>query len=110
MEAELRPQVMETLDLIADTYKKLRKLQDQQVEARLSCTGTLSTGQERRYKELKDHLITAVKSLSLNQNRVDSLVEQLYDISKRLMQNRSEERRVGKEGVSKCRYRWSPYH
>ncbi|HEX5933382.1 MAG TPA: RNA polymerase sigma factor RpoD [Pseudorhizobium sp.] len=87
MEAELRPQVMETLDTIADTYKKLRKLQDQQVEARLSCTGTLSSGQERRYKELKDQLITAVKSLSLNQNRVDSLVEQLYDISKRLMQN-----------------------
>src|SRR5690606_29967212 len=32
MEAELRPQVMETLDVIAATYKKLRKLQDQQVE------------------------------------------------------------------------------
>ncbi|PYB75457.1 MULTISPECIES: RNA polymerase sigma factor RpoD [Rhizobium] len=87
MESELRPQVMETLDLIADTYKKLRKLQDQQVEARLACAGTLSSGQERRYKELKDQLVTAVKSLSLNQNRIDSLVEQLYDISKRLMQN-----------------------
>src|SRR3546814_5253846 len=24
--------------------------------------------------------------------------------------SRSEERRVGKECVSKCRYRWSPYH
>src|SRR3546814_19467354 len=23
---------------------------------------------------------------------------------------RSEERRAGKEGVSTCRYRWSPYH
>lgn len=87
MESELRPQVMETLDVIADTYKKLRKLQDQQVEARLACAGTLSSGQERRYKELKDQLVTAVKSLSLNQNRIDSLVEQLYDISKRLMQN-----------------------
>ena len=87
MEAELRPQVMETLDTIAETYKKLRKLQDQQVEARLAATGTLSPAQERRYKELKDELITAVKSLSLNQNRVDSLVEQLYDINKRLVQN-----------------------
>ncbi|WP_018236654.1 RNA polymerase sigma factor RpoD [Ensifer sp. BR816] len=87
MEAELRPQVMETLDIIAETYKKLRKLQDQQVEARLAATGTLSPAQERRYKELKDELIKAVKSLSLNQNRIDALVEQLYDISKRLMQN-----------------------
>src|SRR3546814_15113306 len=25
-------------------------------------------------------------------------------------QARSEERRVGKEGVSTCRYRWAPYH
>ena len=87
MEAELRPQVMETLDTIAETYKKLRKLQDQQVEARLAATGTLSSAQERRYKELKDQLISAVKSLSLNQNRIDSLVEQLYDINKRLVQN-----------------------
>lgn len=87
MEAELRPQVMETLDTIAETYKKLRKLQDQQVEARLTASGTLSPAQERRYKELKDALITAVKSLSLNQNRIDSLVEQLYDINKRLVAN-----------------------
>ncbi len=87
MEAELRPQVMETLDVIADTYKKLRKLQDQQVEGRLAATGELSSSQERRYKELKDQLIKAVKSLSLNQNRIEQLVEQLYDINKRLVQN-----------------------
>jgi RNA polymerase primary sigma factor len=36
---------------IADTYKKLRKLQDQQVENRLARAGTLSPSQERRYKE-----------------------------------------------------------
>jgi RNA polymerase primary sigma factor len=87
MEAELRPQVMETLDIIADTYKKLRKLQDQQVENRLAASGSLSPSQERRYKELKDQLIKAVKSLSLNQNRIEALVAQLYDINKRLVQN-----------------------
>ncbi len=87
MEAELRPQVMETLDVIADTYKKLRKLQDQQVENRLAASGTLSPSQQRRYKELKDSLIKAVKSLSLNQARIEALVEQLYDINKRLVQN-----------------------
>ncbi len=87
MEAELRPQVMETFDVIADTYKKLRKLQDQQVENRLSASGTLSPSQLRRHKELKDQLIKAVKSLSLNQARIEALVEQLYDINKRLVQN-----------------------
>ena len=30
-------------------------------------------------------LIVDVKSLSLNQNRIDALVEQLYDINKRLI-------------------------
>jgi hypothetical protein len=43
MEAELRPQVMETLDVIADTYKKLRKLQDQQVET--ACRGRHAVAQ-----------------------------------------------------------------
>ncbi len=87
MEAELRPQVMETLDEIAETYRKLRKLQDQQVEGSLAATAGLSTNEERRYKELKSELILAVKSLSLNQNRIEALVEQLYDINKRLVQN-----------------------
>ncbi|AMS41503.1 MULTISPECIES: RNA polymerase sigma factor RpoD [Aminobacter] len=87
MEAELRPQVMETLDVIADTYKKLRKLQDQQVENRLAAAGTLSPSQDRRLKELKDQLVKAVKSLSLNNARIEALVEQLYDINKRLVQN-----------------------
>ncbi|RCL02293.1 MAG: RNA polymerase primary sigma factor [Candidatus Tokpelaia sp. JSC189] len=96
MEAELRPQVMETLDFIADIYIKLRKLQDQQVESSLSTSdeGSLSTSQKRRYKELKYQLIKAVKSLSLNQNRIESLVEQLYDINKRLVQNEGKLKRL----------------
>ena len=105
MEAELRPQVMETFDIIADTYRKLRKLQDQQVEARLQATGTLSPAQERRYKELKDQLIKAVKSLSLNQNRIDSLVEQLYDINKRLVQNEGKLLRLAElHGVNRMSF------
>ncbi|KPL52042.1 RNA polymerase sigma factor RpoD [Prosthecomicrobium hirschii] len=84
MEAELKPKVVETFDRIADQYKKLRRLQDQHVEGALK-NEALSPSQERRYKKLKDELILDVKSLSLNQARIDSLVEQLYDINKRLM-------------------------
>ncbi len=87
MEAELKPGVMETLDFIADTYAALRKLQDQKVESSLADTEKLSAGQERRYKDLKHELIKAVKSLSLNNARIETLVEQLYDINKRLVQN-----------------------
>jgi RNA polymerase primary sigma factor len=85
MEAELKPQVVATFDSVARNYKKLRKLQDQLVAGRLKKTARLSPAQERRYKKLKDEVIKEVKSLSLNQNRIDSLVEQLYDINKRLV-------------------------
>ena len=49
MEAELKPQVLETFDLVATNYKKLRKLQDQVVERALK-NDQLSSGQEKRYK------------------------------------------------------------
>ncbi|EJF89153.1 RNA polymerase sigma factor RpoD [Bartonella tamiae] len=96
MENELRPQVMETLDFIADVYVKLRKLQDQHVESSLADhdEGALSSGQKKKYKQLKDDLVKAVKSLSLNQNRIEALVEQLYDINKRLVQNEGKLKRL----------------
>ncbi|MCZ8182956.1 MAG: RNA polymerase sigma factor RpoD [Beijerinckiaceae bacterium] len=84
MEAELKPRVLETFGRVADNYKKLRRLQDQDIENRLQST-KLSPAQERKYKKLKDDIIADVKSLSLNQNRIDALVEQLYDINKRLI-------------------------
>jgi len=84
MEAELKPQVVETFDNIASNYKKLRRLQDQHVENRLKNTH-LSPSQERRYKKLKEEIVVDVKSLSLNQQRIEALVEQLYDINRRLL-------------------------
>ena len=84
MEAELKPKVLDTFDRIADAYKKLRRLQDQNVENKLK-NETLTPAQERKYKALKKEIVADVKSLSLNQNRIDALVEQLYDINKRLL-------------------------
>ncbi|MFN3688819.1 RNA polymerase sigma factor RpoD [Salinarimonas sp.] len=84
MEAELKPRVLETFDRIADNYKKLRRLQLEHVEQRMQ-NSQLTPSQERKYKKLKEEIVTDVKSLSLNQNRIDALVEQLYDINKRLM-------------------------
>jgi RNA polymerase primary sigma factor len=84
MEADLKPRVLETFDRIADAYKKLRRLQDQNVENKLR-SESLSPAQERKYKALKKDIVADVKSLSLNQNRIDALVEQLYDINKRLI-------------------------
>jgi RNA polymerase primary sigma factor len=84
IEAELKPKVLETFDNVADTYKRLRRLQDQDIENRLK-NQSLSPAQERKYKKLKDEIIAEVKSLRLNQVRIDSLVDQLYEINRRLL-------------------------
>src|SRR3974390_2458966 len=84
IEAEFKPKVLETFDKVADAYKRLRRLQDQDIEFKLK-NSTLSPAQERRYKKLKDAIISELKSLRLRQTRIDSLVEQLYDINKRLI-------------------------
>ena len=80
MEIELKPKVLEVFDEIARLYKSLRKLQDQEVTEGEG----LTPSQERRYKKLRDDIINMVKSLSLNNARIEALVDQLYDISKRL--------------------------
>lgn len=88
IEAELKPKVVEIFDKIADSYKKLRKLQEQDIQNQLESTShgpSLSPHQERKYRKLKDEIIVEVKSLRLNQARINSLVEQLYDINKRLV-------------------------
>jgi RNA polymerase primary sigma factor len=81
MESELKPKVLDTFDRIARSYKSLRKLQDQEVGDKTK----LTPSQERRYRKLRDEIIEDVKSLSLNNARIEALVEQLYDINKRLI-------------------------
>src|SRR3984957_11676747 len=84
IEAELKPKVIEYFDTIADTYKRLRRLQDQAIQFQLKRL-SLSPAQERKYKKLKSEIIGEVESLRLNQARIDTLVEQLYEINKRLI-------------------------
>src|SRR3981189_136721 len=82
IEAELKPKVDETLANTADNYKKLRRLQEQDISNQLQ-NETLSPAQERKYKKLKDEIIVEVKSLRLNQARFDSLVDQLFEFNKK---------------------------
>ena len=94
IEAELKPKVVETFDKIASEYKKLRRLQEIDISNQLQ-SEKLSPHQDRKYKKLKDEIIVEVKSLRLNQARIDSLVEQLYDINKRLVSYEGRLLRLG---------------
>jgi RNA polymerase primary sigma factor len=84
MEAELKPKVLETFDNIAGAYKKLRRQQDKKLEQQVAGE-TGSRQQQKTYEKYRDEIIVDVKSLSLNNNRIESLVEQLYGINKKLV-------------------------
>ena len=84
MEMELKPQVLGSFDIIASTYKKLRRLQDQSVELQAE-NKELSKAQKTRLDKLSGEIIDEVKGLALNNNRIEALVEQLYTINKRLV-------------------------
>ena len=84
MEMELKPKVLGSFDIIAGTYKKLRRLQDQSVELQAK-NKELGTAQQNRLAKLSSEIIDEVKGLSLNNNRIEALVEQLYTINKRLV-------------------------
>ncbi|WP_421787659.1 RNA polymerase sigma factor RpoD [Hyphobacterium sp.] len=84
MEAELRDEVMETLDAIAADFTAFRKLQDKLVNARIE--GKDLTKQSReKYEELQARIVNELNSLHLNNARIEALVEQLYAINKELM-------------------------
>jgi RNA polymerase primary sigma factor len=86
IEAELKPKVLATFDNIADAFQRLRRLQQRGIQRKLK-NEILSSAQDRASKKLKEHIVKEVKSLRLNQSRIDALVDQLYDINKRLIGN-----------------------
>jgi RNA polymerase primary sigma factor len=84
IKAELTPKVLKTFDTIAEAYARLRRLQDQDGAFRFH-DGTRSPVQERKRAKLKKEIVAEVKSLRLNQARIDSLVAQLYEVNARLV-------------------------
>ena len=84
MEAELRDGVMGTFDSISEDYRKLRRLQDIMIEEQLRGED-LSSSQTRRLKKLQKEIVERVRSVRLNNQRIEALVGQLYDINRRLM-------------------------
>jgi RNA polymerase primary sigma factor len=84
IEAEVKPKVLETFDNIADAYRRLHRLQGQVIHNNLR-NDAASLARLRRYKKLKSDIVAEVKSLRLNQVRIDALIEQLYGINKRLV-------------------------
>ena len=85
MEAALKPQVLDTLALIAKDYNKLADMQEERMEATLAEGGAYSDKSEKAYQKLRQKLVDAVDSLHLHNNRIEALVDQLYGINRKIM-------------------------
>jgi len=86
MEAALKPQVLEALDIIADDYAKLSEMQDSRISATLNEDGSFSKKQEATYQKLRSEIVLLVNELHLHNNRIEALIDQLYGINRRIMQ------------------------
>jgi len=84
MEAELREGVMATLDAIAAEFEAFRLLQEKLVGQKLKGED-LSEKDRAAYQAAAGTIVQHLKTLKLNNNRIEALVEQLYAINKRLM-------------------------
>jgi RNA polymerase primary sigma factor len=84
MEAQLKPSALATFDTIAETYKRLHRLQDQRINA-LHKGEPLPRVTERRYEKIRVEIVENVKRVRLNNTRIEYLVEQLYEVNRRLV-------------------------
>ena len=84
LESKLMPEVIETFEVIAKTYKKLHRLQLQRMEA-FSVGETIKPAQEKRYGKLRHELIDLMEGVHLNNARIEQLVEHLYGLNRQLL-------------------------
>jgi RNA polymerase primary sigma factor len=84
METQLLPQVLDTLDSIADVHKRLARVQANRLKAALAGE-TWSSVVEKNYEKLKGEMLTLARSLRLNNARLEGLVEELYDLNRKLI-------------------------
>ena len=83
LENKLRDGVLETFDGIAEAYRGLRELQEERlalIQARREVPAEL----DRDYQAARSAMVELMQQVSLNQSRVEALVQQLFDVNKHL--------------------------
>ncbi|MCE3248562.1 MAG: polymerase sigma factor RpoD, partial [Geminicoccaceae bacterium] len=83
MEATVRDGVLATFDQIALTYDRVRALQEHRLAA-LQHNEPLDAELDARYEQARSEVVELVNQIHLNPNRVEGLVEQLYNVNRRL--------------------------
>tara|TARA_Y100001970_G_scaffold187325_1_gene227896 strand:- start:8488 stop:10530 length:2043 start_codon:yes stop_codon:yes gene_type:complete len=101
MEDAVRDEVMANLQKIAPIYKKFNRLQDQRIDLTLSGED-LSPSQKKRFEKLRKELNAELKEIRLNNTRLESLVDELYGLNRRMLGLEGELMRLAiKRGVKR---------
>jgi RNA polymerase primary sigma factor len=85
MEDALKPQVLETLEKIAQDYEGLAAMQEVRISATLNEDESYSDNEEKAYQTLRTSLVEQVNALHLHNNRIEALIDQLYGINRKIM-------------------------
>ena len=84
MEMALRDGVMLTLNAIAQEFDNYRRLQERTLTAKFEGR-PIDDADRAAFEEVTSTITGHLKTLKLNNSRIEALVEQLYAINKRLM-------------------------
>jgi len=84
LEEKLKPEIMEKFGQIASIYGRLYKLQSARVAAMQK--GEANTPQaDKKFEKTKEELVDLVRTVRLNNHRLEQLVQQLYTLNRRLV-------------------------
>ena len=104
MEAELRDGVLEKLDEMASSFAKFRMLQERLVARRLEGKDLTKKDQDT-HDDISTNIVETLKTMHINNARIEALVEQLYAINKKLMSLEGQlMRRADAHGVPRSEF------
>jgi RNA polymerase primary sigma factor len=83
MENSVKEGVLATFDRIAETYERVRGLQEQRLAA-VRRNEPIDPELDGSYEQARSEVVELVNLVHLNPNRVEGLVEQLYNVNRRL--------------------------
>ncbi len=84
MEATLLPGVLEKFDLVKKSYTKLHRAQVKRL-AGIRKNDKISPASEKRIVKLRLELVDLMEDVYLNNQRIDYLLRQMYDLNRKLI-------------------------
>lgn len=84
MEIYLTPIVLDRLEKIANSYLKLRKMQEERLDI-LQQGETIKAAAEKKYNKARKKLVDEMNDIHLNNERIDDLIDDLSSINRHLM-------------------------